>query len=286
MARGLLPARSCPRRTRVDCKPGSVPARRPVRTIPLGAALLRRSSALTRTPGPGASGGPPSAASLFELAPEGACPTAGHPAVARGLLPHDFTLACASPAGSSRGQRDRRPSAVSFLWRFPSGHPGSPLATFPPCGARTFLPRAMAARRRSSVHLPPGIYPPGATGATGPTEAGVGSPTSATGPVGPPSPVTMASRLTCIEVFLRYLAPCLQSSLTPALRCVRLPSPVRARSSIRWPGRWTGLGTSGPWCWSATCSGGLEASRSCDSGRASRRGSSPTGCVSCRRRAS
>ena len=188
MARGLLPARSRPQGTRVDCKPGSVPARRPARTIPLGAALLRRSSALTRTPGPEASGGPPSAASLFELAPEGACPTAGHPAVVRGLLPHDFTLACASSAGSSRRQRDRRPSAVSFLWRFPSGHPGSPLATFLPCGARTFLPRAMAARRRSSVHLPARIYPPGALRAIGTMRAGMRNAPAATGCAAPAAP--------------------------------------------------------------------------------------------------
>ena len=37
---------------------------------------------------------------------------------------------------------DHRPSAVWFLLRFPSGCPGSPLATSLPCGARTFLPRA------------------------------------------------------------------------------------------------------------------------------------------------
>ncbi len=76
-------------------------AREPVRIIHLGDALLRRSSTLTRTLtsapcGAAALGGPPSTASLFELAPGGACPAAGHPAVARGLLPHDFTLACAS----------------------------------------------------------------------------------------------------------------------------------------------------------------------------------------------
>jgi len=35
--------------------------------------------------------------SLFELAPGGACLAAGHPAVARGLLPHDFNLTCAHP---------------------------------------------------------------------------------------------------------------------------------------------------------------------------------------------
>ncbi len=76
-------------------------AREPARIIHLGGALLRRSSTLTRTLAAAsfdaiASGGPPSTASLFELAPGGACPAAGHPAVARELLPHGFTLACAS----------------------------------------------------------------------------------------------------------------------------------------------------------------------------------------------
>jgi hypothetical protein len=33
---------------------------------------------------------------LFELAPGGVYLAAGHPAVARKLLPHDFTLACSS----------------------------------------------------------------------------------------------------------------------------------------------------------------------------------------------
>ncbi len=46
-----------------------------------------------------------------------------------------------------------RPSAVSFLLRFPSGRPGSVLPTSVPCGARTFLPRTVSVRRRSSVHL-------------------------------------------------------------------------------------------------------------------------------------
>ena len=63
--------------------------------IPLGAALPRRSSTLTRVLRPacaGRLGGPPSTVPLFELAPGRACLAAGHPAVARGLLPHDFTL--------------------------------------------------------------------------------------------------------------------------------------------------------------------------------------------------
>ena len=45
--------------------------------------------------GKSASDGSPSTAPLFELAPGRACLAAGHPAVARGLLPHDFTLTCA-----------------------------------------------------------------------------------------------------------------------------------------------------------------------------------------------
>ena len=74
------------------------PAREKV--IPLGRPLLDGSSTLTRTPHPTEarrSGGPPSTMSLFELAPGWACPAAGHPAVARELLPHDFTLTCVWP---------------------------------------------------------------------------------------------------------------------------------------------------------------------------------------------
>lgn len=47
----------------------------------------------------------------------------------------------------------RRPSAVWFLLRFPSSRPGSSLTTSLPCGARTFLPRTVVVRRRSSIHL-------------------------------------------------------------------------------------------------------------------------------------
>src|SRR5262245_15841752 len=54
------------------------------------------------------------------------------------LLPHHFTLAAALPART----RARR-AAVFFLLHFPSGCPALPLASIPPCGARTFLPRAL-----------------------------------------------------------------------------------------------------------------------------------------------
>ena len=50
---------------------------------------------------------------------------------------------------------------MCFLLRFPSSHPGSPLATSLPCGARTFLPRTQwpagdppVTSSASSVHDP------------------------------------------------------------------------------------------------------------------------------------
>ncbi len=58
-----------------------------------------------------------------------------------------------SPLPVQGGPKPAEPSAVSFLLRFPSGHPGSALPTSAPYGARTFLPRTVLVRRRSSVHL-------------------------------------------------------------------------------------------------------------------------------------
>ena len=84
------------------CKPGSVPrAGCPARgeshsSRPTIARRLERSHPDTATTlARHRSSGPLSTVSLFELAPGGACLAAGRPAVARGLLPHDFTLACA-----------------------------------------------------------------------------------------------------------------------------------------------------------------------------------------------
>ena len=74
-------------------------------------------------------GGPPRP-SLFGLAPGGACQAAPVTGRAGALLPHLFTFACA--AGG-------RPSAVCFLWRFPSGHPAWALPSTAARGARTFL---------------------------------------------------------------------------------------------------------------------------------------------------
>ena len=75
------------------------------RIIHLGDTLPCRSSTLTRVPGASKlvpSNGPSSTAPLFKLAPGRACLAAGRPAVARGLLPHDFTLACAGERRSAR----------------------------------------------------------------------------------------------------------------------------------------------------------------------------------------
>jgi hypothetical protein len=150
--------------------------RESVRIIHLDDALLRRSSTLTRMLAASscdatALGGPPSTASLFELAPGGACPAAGHPAVARGLLPHGFALACASartpfevrasPAigglvsvALSLGSPRVAVSDLPALWSpdFPPADDGCPPAILHPPPAAPRLPgcgRAGQANRRS-----------------------------------------------------------------------------------------------------------------------------------------
>jgi hypothetical protein len=72
--------------------------------------------------------GPPT----LGLAPGGVCRAARVTPGAGALLPHRFTLACAS-------RRTGGPSAVCSLWHFPAGHPDWPLASTLPCGAPTFL---------------------------------------------------------------------------------------------------------------------------------------------------
>jgi len=44
-----------------------------------------------------------------------------------------------------------RTPAVCFLWHCPAGHPGLPLATTLPCGARTFLGGGQTHRRGRPV---------------------------------------------------------------------------------------------------------------------------------------
>jgi hypothetical protein len=66
----------------------------------------------------------------FGLAPGGVYRADRVAPVAGALLPHRFTLACAS---------SRPPSAVFSLLHFPSGRPDWPLASTLPYGAPTFL---------------------------------------------------------------------------------------------------------------------------------------------------
>ena len=57
------------------------------------------------------------------------------------LLPHHFNLA--GPLA--------RPWAVSFLWHFPAGFPGSALPTILPCDVRTVLEGCTSAAARSAA---------------------------------------------------------------------------------------------------------------------------------------
>ena len=114
-------------------KPSSVSAavtgvRRTI--IHLGRVSPRASSDV-----PGSSGGPPSNASLFRLAPDGVCRATG---VTAGPVSSYLTL---SPLPRSRGG-----AVVYSLWHFPRGHPHQALPGILPCGARTFLPRRASRR--------------------------------------------------------------------------------------------------------------------------------------------
>ena len=121
--------------TRVDCKPGSVPcprcqgrgedhsSRRRVAT-----ALKHSNPGTARAPKTARSDGPSSSVPLFKLAPGRACLAAGRPAVARGLLPHDFNLTgralsarhAASPLAGRFGALRR----CDFCCAFPRVAPG------------------------------------------------------------------------------------------------------------------------------------------------------------------
>jgi len=135
----LPPASDRERMPEVDCKPGPVPAagypaageghssRRRV-TAPLehshpstGPSVVHRR----------ASGGPPSSVPLFKLAPGGACLAASRLAVARRLLPHDFTLTCASAPGPHRALRLNGHRRCHFCCAFPRVTPGR--CYRPPC---------------------------------------------------------------------------------------------------------------------------------------------------------
>jgi len=130
----------------VVCKPGSVSPHRGEGIIRLGAALLRHSSALTRALAlRGVLRASRSRQRAYSsLLREGLAA----PPVTRlsrvGSYPTISTLPEPTARRLSQRRADSRPSAVWFLLRFPSGHPGSLLATSLLCGARTFLPRTVA----------------------------------------------------------------------------------------------------------------------------------------------
>ncbi len=109
-----------------------------MKVIPLGRPLLGGSSALTRTPRPRLRAGDRADRSrrhpYSSLLREGLA----SPPVTR--LSRVGSYPTISPLPVRAALASGEPSAVSFLWRFPSGHPGSVLPTSLSCGARTFLP--------------------------------------------------------------------------------------------------------------------------------------------------
>src|SRR6185436_13758925 len=86
--------------------------------------------------------------SLCGLAPDGVCLAAFVAEGAVGSYP------AVSPLPRGRGVSPCG-AAVCSLWHFPRGHPHRALPGTLPCGARTFLPRCLAA--------PPAIACPAAT---------------------------------------------------------------------------------------------------------------------------
>jgi len=158
----LHPPGSERERSEVDCKPGPVPTGG---CPPAGGdhSSRRRIAASLERSNPGA-GFHLSVAcfgrAVLDSAPIRACsgrglPRRRSPGCRAWALTPRFQPCLCLPPGRLSTPEDRRPSAVSFLLRFPSGHPGSPLATSLPCGARTFLPWTVLVHRRTPVHLRP-----------------------------------------------------------------------------------------------------------------------------------
>ena len=156
----------------VACKPGSVPTpgcpgvSEDHSSRPAIAGRLEHSHPDTGpSPKTRQSSGPLSTMSLFKLAPGGACLAAGHPAVARGLLPHDFTLTCARrpegrgaiggviSAALSLGSPRVAVNDLPVLWSpdFPPVNGGSPRTRM--CSPATFQPPPAGPRILSRVAL-------------------------------------------------------------------------------------------------------------------------------------
>jgi hypothetical protein len=81
---------------------------------------------------------------LLGLAPDGVYRATRVTPSAGALLPHRFTLTCAT--GHNPEVRPS-PSAVCSLLHFPAGHPDWALPSILPCGVRTFLGRITARKR-------------------------------------------------------------------------------------------------------------------------------------------
>jgi hypothetical protein len=111
---------------------------------PAVAGRLQRSTRRHRAGSPRTPAQDDVAAVPLDLAPGGVYRAAPVTRCAGGLLHHRFTLTSGEPL------------AVCSLWHCPAGHPGSPLATTLPCGARTFLGDGVspvdATARPGSVH--------------------------------------------------------------------------------------------------------------------------------------
>ena len=118
----------------VDSKPGFVPTPRCRRASEDHSSRRRVATTLKRSH-PGAvstlSGahlaGQASTVPLFKLAPGRACLIAGHPAVTRGLLPHDFTLTGRTPGARHTPQTAGPVGALRrcyFCCAFPRVTPG------------------------------------------------------------------------------------------------------------------------------------------------------------------
>ena len=169
--RDALAARCATRRKRADesaCKPDSVPGRRtaPGRQPSISTCRCRQARAVY----PRTSGGQPSNvragahSALLTLLRVGFA----EPPRSPGALVVSYTTVSPLPGGRTR-------RAVCFLWHFPAGLPGLPLATTLPCGVRTFLdgrnrrgrPADSSAPHESSPSRSPRADQPRRTGATG-----------------------------------------------------------------------------------------------------------------------
>jgi len=149
------------------CKPGSVPALARRGRPSLSGRRCRRPPAAY----PGARAGSPRTLPVWPCSGWGLPSHAGHPARWWSLAPpfHPYL------------RRPRPAEAVCFLWHCPAGHPGLPLTTTLPCGARTFLggsPRGVRRGRPTDSPAPLGYAGASGISATRPHAGSDVHPTS------------------------------------------------------------------------------------------------------------